>query len=107
MKQVAKLTYGGFNTSVKLTDDVREYLSKKKHYFDLSQNLPSAKYLFERVLQNPEHKKFDLIYCGIFDDFKQYEAIDVIKERLQLKSIVWDGSTRYGDFFARWVIIKK
>lgn len=115
METVGELNYEDFRTVVKLTDEVRDFLLRNKIGLDLSSRIPNTEHwyknqLFEH-LKDKRHKQFDLIYCGIFDNSKEYLPLENIVEELNLKKedILFDGSVALLELknkFVRWIVVK-
>lgn len=115
MKVVDNIQYQDFETVVKVTKEVEEFLSKNKINLKLSSRISDHKYWYENLLfkhtNDKTQKKFELIYCGIIEKPEEYESVENIIEKLKLKKkdVIFDGSLTLIEFkntFVRWLVIK-
>ena len=118
MRVVDNIKYEDFETVVKLTKEVEDFLFENTIDFKLSSKIPSPQYWYEKLLfphlKDKKHKKFELIYCGIINEKPEtYESKESIIERLKIKEdIVFDGSTTLIEIkptltSVRWIVIIK
>ena len=108
------ISYKGFNTSIKIVKDVRDFLSKNNLLVNLISKIPNPRYWYENLLffhlKDKDHKNFELIYCGIIEQSDEYESLESIIKRLKIKEtkVVFDGSTSISNssYLVRWIVIK-
>jgi hypothetical protein len=117
MKVVDNLKYKDFQTIVKLTKEVEEYLLENKIDLKLSSRIPSVQYWYENDLlpfsrlKDEDIKDFELIYCGIIERPEEYESLGNIMKKFKLKKedVVFDGSVtllELKNICVRWIVIK-
>ena len=115
MKKIDVIQYNGFETGVKITEDVEAFLLDNNIDLKLSSRIPSAEYWYERLLfhhlKDRSYKKFELIYCGIIENPDEYESLEniIAKIKVERENIVFDGSLSIPELksvFIRWVVVR-